>query len=115
LGKNGKVAGSVIIAARLSPSAIWRAPIAAVDARRACALKYGSHAAGRGCSIVILLEALAVYALIGAALALAFLTRGIARVLGPCESVSLPARCLLFPGTLVFWPLILTRWLKAVR
>jgi len=54
---------------------------------------------------MILLEALAVYALIGAATALAFLTRGIARVLGSGESVTLPARCLLFPGALLFWPL----------
>jgi hypothetical protein len=64
---------------------------------------------------MILLEALAVYALIGAAIALAFLTWGVARVLGPGESVSLPARFLLFPGTLVFWPLILVRWLRAAR
>ena len=64
---------------------------------------------------MILLEALAVYALIGAAIALAFLTWGVARVLGPGESVTLPARFLLFPGTLVFWPLILVRWLRAAR
>jgi hypothetical protein len=63
----------------------------------------------------MLLEALAVYALIGAATALAFLIWGIARVLGPGESATLPARCLLFPGTLVFWPLILVRWLRALR
>jgi hypothetical protein len=64
---------------------------------------------------MLLLAALAVYALIGAVIAVAFLARGIVRVLGPDESVSLPARCLLFPGTLVLWPLILTRWLRAVR
>ncbi|HEV8016294.1 MAG TPA: hypothetical protein VGP48_12220 [Stellaceae bacterium] len=64
---------------------------------------------------MILLEALAAYALIGAAVALAFLAFGITRVLGAGESVSLPARCLLFPGTLVLWPLILARWRKAAR
>jgi hypothetical protein len=64
---------------------------------------------------MILLEAVAGYALIGAAIALAFLTRGIARVIGPGESVTLAARCLLFPGTLVFWPLILMRWWRAAR
>lgn len=64
---------------------------------------------------MILLEALAIYAVIGAATALAFLIFGIARVLGPGERVTLPARCLLFPGTLVFWPLILARWLRAAR
>jgi hypothetical protein len=63
----------------------------------------------------MLLEALAVYALSGAATALAFLIWGIARVLGPGECVTLPARCLLVPGTLVFWPLILVRWLRALR
>ena len=65
--------------------------------------------------MVVLLETLAVYALVGAVTALAFLTWGIGRVLGPAESVSLPARCLLFPGTLVFWPLILARWLRVAR
>jgi hypothetical protein len=64
---------------------------------------------------MLLLEALAVYALIGGVIAVVFLARGIARVLGPGESVSLPARCLLFPGTLVLWPLILARWLRAAR
>ncbi|HEY1504043.1 MAG TPA: hypothetical protein VGF92_07070 [Stellaceae bacterium] len=62
---------------------------------------------------MFLLEALAVYALIGVATAVGFLIWGISRVLGPHEPVSFPARCLLFPGTLVFWPLILARWLRA--
>lgn len=64
---------------------------------------------------MLLLEALAVYALIGAATAIAFLIWGVTRVLGPREHVSLPARGLLFPGALVFWPLILARWLRAPR
>jgi hypothetical protein len=64
---------------------------------------------------MILLEALALYVLIGAAVALAFLAFGVTRVLGAGESVSLPARCLLFPGALVFWPLIVARWRKAAR
>ena len=64
---------------------------------------------------MFLLEAFAIYGLIGAAIAIAFLTKGIARVLGPGESVSLPARCLLFPGTLILWPLILVRWVRSPR
>ena len=64
---------------------------------------------------MILLEVLAVYVLAGAAIALAFLTFGIARVLGPGSSASFAARCLWFPGAVVFWPLILGRWLKAGR
>jgi hypothetical protein len=70
---------------------------------------------GVGRSIMLLLIILAVYALIGIAVAIAFLAGGIARVLGPGTGVSLPARCLLFPGTLVFWPLILARWLRPAR
>lgn len=62
---------------------------------------------------MILLEALAAYVVAGAVIALAFLTFGITRVLGPGASASLAARCLWFPGAVVFWPLILGRWLKA--
>jgi len=62
---------------------------------------------------MVLLAALAVYVLVGAATALAFVVWGLARVLGPATSVSLPARVLLFPGALVFWPLILARWRRA--
>lgn len=59
---------------------------------------------------MILLEALAAYAAVGAVVALAFLSFGLARVLGPGAAASLPARCLWFPGAVVFWPLILMRW-----
>lgn len=64
---------------------------------------------------MILLGLLAIYVLIGAAVALAFLTFGVARVLGPGEGVTLPARCVLFPGAVVLWPLVLSRWIGAAR
>jgi hypothetical protein len=59
---------------------------------------------------MILLDALAIYALVGAAIAPAFLLFGIERVLGDAIPVTIPARCLLFPGAVVLWPVILRRW-----
>lgn len=64
---------------------------------------------------MILLEFLAGYGLIGGAVALAFLVFGLARVLGPDEGATLPARVLLLPGAIVFWPLVLARWIGASR
>jgi len=63
---------------------------------------------------MILLEALGAYALVGAVVSLPFLAGGITRVLEYGEHVSLPAR-FLFPGSVVFWPLILVHWRRAPR
>jgi hypothetical protein len=61
---------------------------------------------------MILVEALAVYALIGVAVAPAFVIFGIARVM-PEASLTSGARLMLLPGAAALWPLILTRWLEA--
>jgi hypothetical protein len=61
---------------------------------------------------MILVEALAVYALIGVAVASAFVIFGIARVM-PEASLTSGARLMLLPGAAALWPLILTRWLEA--
>ena len=61
--------------------------------------------------VAVLLNALALYAVIGIATALAFAICGVTRVqLAP---VSLGARILILPGAAALWPYVLTRWLKA--
>jgi len=62
---------------------------------------------------MIVLDVLAVYGLVGAVTALAFVTFGIARVLPAGTPVTLGARVLLMPGAALLWPYLLLRWVKA--
>jgi hypothetical protein len=62
---------------------------------------------------VVLIDVLALYAVLGAVIALAFVTFGIARVLPAGTPVTLGARLLLWPGAALLWPYVLLRWVKA--
>ena len=62
---------------------------------------------------MILLDALALYAVVGLAIALAFVAVGVPQVLPPGTGVSLGARILLLPGATALWPYVLARWIKA--
>jgi len=62
---------------------------------------------------VVLIDLLALYAVVGAVTALAFVTFGIARVLPAGTPVTLGARVLLLPGAALLWPYVLLRWVKA--
>jgi hypothetical protein len=64
---------------------------------------------------VVLIDLIALYAVAGAATALAFVTFGIARVLPAGTPVTLGARVLLVPGAALLWPYVLRRWVKAAR
>ena len=62
---------------------------------------------------MVLIDLLALYAVVGAATALAFVTFGIARVLPAGTPVTLGARVLLMPGAALLWPYVLLRCIKA--
>ena len=64
---------------------------------------------------MVLIDLLAFYALVGAAIALAFVTIGIARVLPAGTPVTIGARVLLLPGAAILWPYVLWRWIRAAR
>jgi len=64
---------------------------------------------------VVLIDVLALYAVLGAVIALAFVTFGIARVLPAGTPVTLGARVLLWPGAALLWPYVLLRWVKGRR
>jgi hypothetical protein len=64
---------------------------------------------------VIILDVLALYVLVGAVTALAFVTFGMSRVLPAGTPVTLGARVLLLPGAALLWPYVLLRWLKVPR
>ena len=61
--------------------------------------------------VAFLLDALAIYAAVGVATALAFVSFGVTRV--QPAPVSLGARILILPGAAALWPYVLARWLKA--
>ncbi len=63
--------------------------------------------------VAFLLNALALYAGVGAAVAIAFAAFGVTRV--QPMSMSLGARILILPGALALWPYVLARWIKAGR
>jgi hypothetical protein len=60
---------------------------------------------------MIPLYALAVYVAIGFIAAVAFVSMGAQRVTH--SSLSIGARILLLPAATVFWPYVVSRWLKA--
>ena len=64
---------------------------------------------------MVLIDLVAFYAVVGAAIALAFVTIGIARVLPVGTSVTIGARVLLLPGAAILWPYVLWRWIRAAR
>lgn len=61
--------------------------------------------------VAFLLNALALYATVGAVTALAFAVFGVTRV--QPAPVSLGARILILPGAAALWPYVLLRWLQA--
>ena len=60
--------------------------------------------------VAFLLDALALYAAVGAVTAAAFVIFGVARV--QPAPVSLGARILILPGAAALWPYVLLRWIK---
>ncbi len=64
---------------------------------------------------MIVLVGLALYAATGVAVAAAFVSFGVARVLPEPVPVTAGARALLFPGAAALWPYVLLRWLKSSR
>jgi hypothetical protein len=61
--------------------------------------------------VAFLLDALALYAAVGAVTAVAFALFGVTRV--QPAPVSPGARILILPGAMALWPYVLLRWLKA--
>ena len=62
---------------------------------------------------MFLLYGAALYVTAGLAMAAAFVTFGVRRVLPGRPSVSFGARILLLPGAAALWPYVLRRWLAS--
>ena len=61
--------------------------------------------------VALLLNALALYAMIGVAFALAFAAFGVTKV--QPAPMSLGARILILPGAAALWPYVLRCWIRA--
>jgi hypothetical protein len=61
--------------------------------------------------VAFLLNALALYAGVGAVVALAFAAFGVTRV--QSAAMSLGARILILPGAMALWPYVLWRWIRS--
>jgi hypothetical protein len=63
----------------------------------------------------LLVGLLAAYGAVGVAFAIAFVSVGIARVDPVARHAPLGFRLIVAPGAAALWPLLLGRWVKAVR
>ena len=61
---------------------------------------------------ILFVYSLYVYTALGAAFALAFVTVGVKRIDSQAIGSSVGFRLLIVPGSLVFWPLLLRRWIS---
>jgi len=62
----------------------------------------------------LIIDAVLVYAVIGAALSLVFLLWGIDRI-DPASNGAYAFRPLLIPGIVLLWPLVAARWIALER
>jgi hypothetical protein len=63
--------------------------------------------------VAVLLDALTLYAALGAVAAVAFAAFGVTRV--QPAPMSFGARILILPGAVALWPYVLARWIRAGR
>jgi len=65
-------------------------------------------------SAELFVDALAAYGVTGALFAALFVTLGIQRVDPVAQHAPLGFRLIVFPGVAALWPVLLTRWVRAV-
>ena len=65
--------------------------------------------------ISILLSITGLYLAIGFLFAIAFVTKGVARIDEGADGSSWGFRVIIIPGTIVFWPFLLSKWVKSSK
>jgi hypothetical protein len=65
--------------------------------------------------VSIILIVLAVYLAIGFLFAMAFIMKGVHKVDEGANGGSIGFRIIIIPGTMVFWPALLKKWIQAVK
>lgn len=65
--------------------------------------------------ITITLLIAVVYVVAGFVFAIAFVTRGITRIDEAAQGPGWGFRVIIFPGTILFWPVLLKKWLAVTK
>ena len=65
--------------------------------------------------ISLIFSALAIYLCCGFVFALAFIFKGVQVVDDGAHESGIGFKIIIFPGTMVFWPLLLNKWIKASK
>ena len=63
----------------------------------------------------IVLIIVVAYLLLGFVFAIPFIIKGVAKIDEGAHGAKWGFRIIIIPGTIVFWPLLLNRWLKAPK
>ena len=65
--------------------------------------------------VEVILLIVAVYLLLGILFVIPFLTKGLTKVDEGARGGTIGFKIIIIPGVIVFWPLLLRRWIKAVQ
>ena len=65
--------------------------------------------------VYVILIIVGVYLFAGIVFAIPFVTRGITKIDEGAHGSKWGFRIIIIPGTIVFWPLLLKKWLKASK
>jgi hypothetical protein len=65
--------------------------------------------------ISILVSITGIYLVAGFLFAIAFVTKGVGRIDEGAHGASWGFRVIIIPGTMVFWPLLLNKWIRSYQ
>jgi len=63
----------------------------------------------------IILIIVALYLLLGVVFVIPFLTKGLTKVDEGAQGGTIGFKIIIIPGVIVFWPVLLNKWMKASR
>jgi len=58
---------------------------------------------------------IAIYLALGFIFSIAFITKGVDKIDEGAHGASLGFRIIIIPGTMIFWPLLLRKWLNSTK
>jgi hypothetical protein len=65
--------------------------------------------------VTIILIIVAIYLLAGLVFAIPFVLKGVIKIDESAHGTKWGFRLIILPGTIVFWPVLLKKWLRALR
>ncbi len=65
--------------------------------------------------VILMLTLVAVYLIVGIVFTIAFQLKGLTKIDEGVSGSSWGFRIIIIPGCIVFWPLLLSKWRKAIK